>query len=253
MVRIDELAVDRGGRRLLGPLSATLAPGVTGLIGPNGAGKSTLIRAAAGLVPHAGEVTVQDRSVAAMTPRERSRSIAYLPQGQAVHWPLTVERLVALGRLPHLAPMRRPGAADAKAIEEALCRTQLLGLRARSIDTLSGGERARTLLARALAVGAPVLLADEPLAALDPLHQIEVMQLLRAEADRGVTVLAVLHDLTVAARWCDRLMLLDRGRLAAFDNPRAVLTRERIASVYGVHALIADIDGAAVVTPIAPS
>jgi iron complex transport system ATP-binding protein len=250
MVRLDHVSVKLGGRRVVESVSADLAGGVIGLIGPNGAGKSTLVRAVAGLIPSEGAILVDGTAVTALPLRERARRIAYLPQGQSVHWPLTVERLVALGRLPHLAPFARPGDGDAEAIEQALTRTELLDLRNRPIDELSGGERARALLARALAVGAPLLLADEPLAALDPAHQIEVMALLHAEAARGATVIAVLHDLTIAARWCDRLLLIDRGRLVADGAPRDVLTAARIRSVYNVTAFIGETDGEALIVPL---
>ena len=220
MVRLDRVSLALGGQRVVADISAELAGGLIGLIGPNGAGKSTLVRAIAGLLPSEGAILIDDAPVASLAPRERAQRIAYLPQGQAVHWPLTVERLVGLGRLPHLAPFARPSPIDEAAIENALTRTDLIGLRARSIDELSGGERARVLLARALAVEAPLLLADEPLAALDPAHQIEVMALLRAESTNGTTVIAVLHDLTLAARWCDRLLLVDQGLLVA-DGPAA--------------------------------
>ncbi|WP_442680425.1 ABC transporter ATP-binding protein [Sphingomonas sp. ASY06-1R] len=249
MVRLDQVSVTLGGHRVVDNVSADLGGGVIGLIGPNGAGKSTLIRAIAGLIAHQGRITIEGAGAAA-TPRERARRIAYLPQGQTIHWPLTVERLVALGRLPHLAPFARPGAADMAAIEAALDRTDLAMLRDRPINQLSGGERARALLARALAVAAPLLLADEPLAALDPSHQIEVMGLLRGEAERGATVIAVLHDLTIAARWCDRLLILNHGRLVADGAPTAVLSAERIAAVYGVTAHIGQSGGAPVVVPL---
>jgi iron complex transport system ATP-binding protein len=250
MVRLDMVSVALGGRRVVDRVSADLAGGVIGLIGPNGAGKSILVRAVAGLIPAEGAILIDGKRVAALPLRERARHIAYLPQGQAVHWPLTVERLVALGRLPHLAPFARPGSIDAQAIERALERTELLSLRHRAVDELSGGERARVLLARALAVEAPLLLADEPLAALDPAHQIEVMALLRAEAERGATVVAVLHDLTLAARWCDRLLLIDQGRLIADGKPAEVLTADRIASVFGVSAFIGEAVGEPLIVPL---
>ena len=250
MVRLDAVSVTLGGRRVIDAVSADLAGGVIGLIGPNGAGKSTLVRAIAGLIPTAGAILIDGNPVAIMPLRDRARRIAYLPQGQAVHWPLTVERLVALGRLPHLAPFSRAGEADAAAIGRALDRTGLGSLRDRPIDELSGGERARVLLARALAVEAPLLLADEPLAALDPAHQIEVMALLRAESARGATVIAVLHDLTLAARWCDRLLLIDQGRLVADGKPVDVLTTDRIGSVYNVSAFIGEAAGEPLIVPL---
>lgn len=251
MVRLDKVSVMLGARQVVDQVSADLAGGVIGLIGPNGAGKSTLVRAIAGLVPADGAILIEGMPVMAMPLRARARRIAYLPQGQAVHWPLTVERLIALGRLPHLAPFARPADADAQAIERALQRTDLLALRDWPVDELSGGERARVLLARALAVEAPLLLADEPLAALDPAHQIEVMALLRTEAARGVTVIAVLHDLTLAARWCDRLLLIDKGRLVADGKPAEVLTADRIGSVYNVSAYISEAAGEPLIVPLA--
>lgn len=250
MVTLEDVSVRLGGRAVVTHVSAALAGGVTGLIGPNGAGKSSLVRAIAGLAACGGAVRIDGTDVAALDAGARAKRIAYLPQGQTVHWPLTVERLVALGRLPHLPPFARPGARDGEAIERALARTGLEDLRDRGIDTLSGGERARVLLARALAVEAPLLLVDEPLAALDPAHQIEIMALLRAEAAQGVTVLAVLHDLTIAARWCDRLLLLDRGRLVADGAPDAVLTADRIAAVYGVSAFVGQAGGGPVIVPL---
>ena len=236
MMTLKGVTAALGSVRVLDSISASVEGGLVGLIGPNGAGKSTLIRAIAGLQPFAGNILIGGGPLARLPPAQRARAIAYLPQGQTVHWPVSVERLVSLGRLPHLAPFRRPAPADRAAIEHALERTDTARFRDRAIDTLSGGERARVLIARALAVEAPVLLADEPLAALDPAHQLEVMALLRAEATRGATVLAVLHDLTLAARACDRLMLLHQGRLVGDGAPRDVLTPTLLSEVYRVKA-----------------
>jgi iron complex transport system ATP-binding protein len=181
-----------------------------------------------------GSVTIDGRDVAALPPRELARTIAYLPQGQTLHWPLSVERVVALGLLPHLAPMSRIGAADRAAVQEAMARADVAHLSGRIVTELSGGERARVMLARALAVGAKGIIADEPLASLDPGHQIDVMELLAREARAGALVVTVLHALTMAARYCDRLLLIDRGVLVAEGTPREVLSAERLRSVYGV-------------------
>lgn len=239
-VAVEGLSVRLGRRAVLEGVDAVLEPGrLTGIIGPNGAGKSTLVRAFLGLIrPDAGRVTIDGRDVAALPPREMARAIAYLPQGQTLHWPLSVERLVALGRLPHLGPLSRIGEADRAAVVEAMERADVLSLRDRTATELSGGERARVLLARALAVGAGGLVVDEPLAALDPGHQIDVMTLLRREALGGGLVVAVLHDLGMAARYCDRLLLVDRGRLVAEGTAAEVLTPERLAAVYGIRALV---------------
>lgn len=243
--------VTLGDRRALKRTGAVLAPGgLIGVVGPNGAGKSTLARALAGLVAHDGRVLIDGEDARELSRTARARTIAWLPQGQALHWPLTVERLVGLGRLPHLGPLSRIGAADRAAIERAMARTDVLHLKDRDAMTLSGGERARALLARALAVDAPVLITDEPLAALDPLHQIEVMELLADEARVGRLVIAVLHDLTLAARYCARLLLLDDGRLVADGPPRDVLTSARLAEVYGVAARIETRGGITTVTAL---
>jgi len=235
-IAISNLSTDLGGRAVLTGVTATLRPGtLTGVIGPNGAGKSTLVRAKLGLVPSLQRsVTIEGRDVRAMDVRERARLVAYLPQGQTLHWPLSVERLVALGRLPHLGPMSRIGAQDRAAVREAMARADVGHLAGRTVTELSGGERARVMLARALAVGAPAIIADEPLASLDPGHQIDVMDLLVREARAGATVVTVLHDLTMAARYCDRLLLIDRGVLVAEGTPRDVLTAERLRNVYGI-------------------
>jgi iron complex transport system ATP-binding protein len=239
-IRVEGLCARLGRRAVLHDIDATLAPGaLIGIIGPNGAGKSTLVRAMLGLIATTrGSVTIDGRAIATLPPRDRARAIAYLPQGQTLHWPLSVERLVALGRLPHLGPMSRIGAADHDAITAAMARTDVAHLADRIATELSGGERARVMLARALAVGAPGLAVDEPLAALDPGHQIDVMQLLAREARAGGLVIAVLHDLSMAARYCDRLLLLDRGTLVADGTPDAVLTQDRLRAVYGITSRI---------------
>jgi len=245
-IAIRNLSADLGRRAVLTGLSTVLRPGtLTGIIGPNGAGKSTLVRAVLGLVPSLqGSITVDDRDIRTMNPRDLARTLAYLPQGQTLHWPLSAERLVALGRLPHLGPMSRMTAQDREAVRDAMARADVVHLSGRIATELSGGERARVMLARALAVGARGIVADEPLASLDPGHQIDVMELLAREARGGATVVTVLHDLTMAARYCDRLLLIDRGTLVAEGSPREVLSAERLRTVYGIAAHL-DMAGAA--------
>ncbi len=239
MLALEQVGVTLGRRAVVANVSAAFAPGtLTGIVGPNGAGKSTLARAMLALVPATGRVTLDGNDVATMPRAALARRIAYLPQGQTLHWPLTVERLVGLGRLPHLAPMSKIGAADADAIARAMVRADVAGLRNRIATELSGGERARVLFARALAVEAPALIADEPLASLDPGHQIDVMELMRAEADAGALVIAVLHDLTMAARYCDRLLLIDEGAIVADGAPADVLTPDLLRRVYGIDARV---------------
>ncbi|MCH7862378.1 ABC transporter ATP-binding protein [Sphingomonas sp. NPDC092331] len=238
-ISLENVAVALGKRIVVQNASTRFAPGtLTGIVGPNGAGKSTLARAMLALVPHTGRILVDGAEVATMPRAALARRVAYLPQGQTLHWPLTVERLVELGRLPHLAPMSQIGAADTAAIERAMARADVAVLRDRVATELSGGERARVLLARALAVEAPALIADEPLASLDPGHQIDVMALLHAEARAGGLVIAVLHDLTMAARYCDRLVLIDRGAVVADGAPAEVLTPANLKAVYGIDARV---------------
>lgn len=238
-IRIETLGVSLGKRTVLQDVSASFAPGtLTGIVGPNGAGKSTLARAMLALVPATGRVLIDDADARSLPRADLAKRIAYLPQGQTLHWPLSVERLVGLGRLPHLGPMSRVAEGDAAAIQRAMLRADVTALRDRIATELSGGERARVLLARALAVEAPGLIADEPLASLDPGHQIDVMDLLQTEARAGALVVAVLHDLTMAARYCDRLLLIDRGTVVADGPPAKVLTPANLRAVYGIDARV---------------
>ncbi len=251
-IATDRLVVRLGRHEAVDGVTLNLAPGsLTGIIGPNGAGKSTLIRAMLGLAkPASGHVLIDGQDAAQIARRDIARRIAYLPQGQTLHWPLEVERLVALGRLPHLGPMSRLTDADGAIVEAAMARADVRHLRGRIATELSGGERARVLLARALAVGAPALVADEPLASLDPGHQFDVMDLLRRESEGGALVVTVLHDLTMAARYCDRLILMDAGRVVADGAPSVVLDESNLRAVYGIAAHIAVGSGDPMIVPL---
>jgi iron complex transport system ATP-binding protein len=202
------------------------AASITGLVGANGAGKTTLMRALAGLSSGPGRITLGGREVAAMAPDERARRIAYMPATRDVDWPLAVADIVALGLLPFAAAGGRVAAA--------LERTGTTMFAQRRIDTLSTGERARVLLARAI-VGVPdVLLLDEPMANLDPLHRLDVEALLRNEAARGAAVLVSIHDLDHAQRLCNRLLLMHAGAVIAAGAPDDVLTEANVARAFGV-------------------
>jgi len=233
---VEGLSVVLGGNNILSDVSFELPRGkVVGLIGPNGAGKSTAIKTVLGLVARqAGSAKIGDRDIDAVEPRQRARQMAYVPQGAPVHWPLTAERTVALGRVPHLNPWQALGEEDEAVIRDAMEKTDCWTFRNRLVTTLSGGERAWVLLARTLAVGADFILADEPIAALDPMHQLQVMDILKAEAKGGTGVLVVMHDLGLAMRYCDSLVLLHGTQVLACGTPEDVLTDKNLKTAFGV-------------------
>lgn len=252
----EKLSLARGGRPVLRGVTADFAPGtVTAILGPNGAGKSTLLDALAGLLPPGeGAVMLDGAPLSAMAPRERARAIGYLPQGGTAHWNLQVRELVALGRLPHRGPWAGLSVADEAAIVRAMAAADVGALADRPVYSLSGGERARVLLARVLAGEPRVLLADEPIASLDPRHQIDGLALFRRVAAGGAAVVLVLHDLSLAARVSDQLLLLAGGQLLAAGAPREVLSPSLLRTAYGVEAVVRDDPEAGlIVLPIAQS
>lgn len=235
-----------GERIALNNVSVQLRAGiVTGIVGPNGAGKTSLFRAALGILPtQSGSVRILGRPAQAWGREALARTIAYLPQGADAHWPIAARQLVALGRLPHRRRFAPLNAEDWKAVDGALARCETQAFADRSIDQLSAGERARVLLARALATQAPILLADEPAAHLDPAHQLGLMSLLGEEARRGSTVVVTLHDLSLASRFCDDIVVMHQGRVVAQGLPAAALNDEVLSSVFNVRGLRVNIDGA---------
>lgn len=227
-----------GARPVLSGVSLALERGaLVGLLGPNGAGKTSLLRILAALLaPTEGQATLDGRPLAGIGRDERARRIAGFFQGAGVGWPMTAREVVALGRLPHRRAFAGLSGADEAAVERAMARTEVGHLADRLVPALSSGERMRVLLARALAVEAEWLLADEPITALDPAHQIDAMALLRSVARDGAGVVAVLHDLGLAARFCDRIVVLNGGRVIADDRPEAALTDAVLGTVFGVTA-----------------
>ncbi|MBB3873977.1 ABC transporter ATP-binding protein [Sphingomonas aquatilis] len=246
----NRLSIDLGSRRVLYDVDATIRRGrVTVILGPNGAGKSTLLKALAGLVtPAGGSVTLEGAPLAALAPRQRARRIGYLPQEAAVHWNVPARDVVALGRVPHRAPFAGPSPTDRAAIDAALATTHAADLADRPIADLSGGERARVLLARVLAGEPDWLLADEPLASLDPAHQIDILDRLCGIAVAGRGVVLVLHDLAQAARIADDVILLRDGGIVAAGPASCTLTAARIAEVFDV--TVASLPGSRVMVPI---
>jgi iron complex transport system ATP-binding protein len=250
-VETRNLSVRLKSREALRELFFEAHPGeVTAVIGPNGAGKTTLLRALAGLVaPSGGVVLLDGVEVGSWEPRARARALAYLPQERTVHWALSARAVVALGRLPYQPAGAGESPADVAAITGALATMRAADLADRPVLAMSGGELARVLVARALAQEPRVLLADEPVAGLDPLHQLTLFQHLVAIAAEGRTVVVALHDLSLAARFCHRILLMHQGRSVATGTPQEVLQPDRLASVYGIDACYRDIDGIPVVLP----
>jgi iron complex transport system ATP-binding protein len=248
-----------GTRVAVRQTSLELGPsGLVALVGPNGAGKSSLLRALAGLTPHLGTVAWNGATLTRLAARERARTIAYLAQAPTVHWPLPARDIVALGRLAHRTYAGAPTAADRAAVDWAMRETATLELAERSVASLSIGERARVLLARALAVRAPVLLVDEPIAMLDPFHQLSIMKMLRRYASGAETgtapalVIAVLHDLTLAARFCSRALLMSDGLVVADGAPAETLDLSRVRAHYHVEPFATRHEGEPVLVPWRP-
>jgi iron complex transport system ATP-binding protein len=244
----NRLEVSLGGRTVLHDLNVSLKAGeLTGVVGPNGAGKSTLLRALAGLVPYRGSIRLGGQELRDVAPDSLARTRAYLPQGGSVHWPLTVRAVAALGRFPFGDAQTQTGAA---AVDRAMTAAGVAQFADRPIDQLSGGERARALLARALSAETQVLIADEPAAQLDPRHAWEALDVLRAKAEKGALAVVALHDLTAAARLCDKVLVMQDGQAAAFGAPGETLTPQILQCVFGVDAHIGLLDGSPVVVPL---
>lgn len=230
------ISVSIKGKAIVRDAALSLGGGeLVGLIGPNGAGKSTLLKAILGIRERdSGAVTIDGQDFLSLQSRERARRVAFLPQERHVEWRLPGRDVVMLGRYPHHSGFGGYSAADEAAVERAITSVDGAALMDKPVTVLSGGERTLVLLARALAVEAPLLLVDEPIAALDPYHQLHTMEILQGLARKGSGVLAVIHDLTLAARFMDRLVLMDKGAIVADGKPADVLTTELLARVYRI-------------------
>ena len=245
------ISVTLSGQPTVKDVSLSVQSGeLVGLIGPNGAGKSTLLKATLGLrALTGGDVLLDGADFLAQPPTQRARHVGFLPQERHVEWRLPSRDIVMLGRYPHRTRFGGRTTEDRAAVTRALDAVDGHAIADRPVSVLSGGERTRILLARALAVETPLLLADEPTTALDPYHQLHVMEILRERTRAGAGILVVIHDLALAARFMDRLVLMHEGRIAADGPPAQVLTPDLLGSVYRVEALAGQNAGESYVLP----
>lgn len=244
LLEIERAEAGYGGRVVIGPISISIERReVVGLVGPNGAGKSTLLRLAAGVIAaRSGRVLLHGSPIAGMDRSAIARNIAWLAPSQTTELAFSVREIVALGRLPHLGPFRPPREADRAAIDRAIAAAALGGLAGRAFPDLSEGEKQRVLLARCLAQEPSVLLLDEPTASLDVRHAWALMRVVRARADAGAGVLASIHDLALAARICDRVIVIAGGKIVSDGAPVEALNAGVIAETFGMRVRV-DRDG----------
>jgi len=250
-ISLERVTVTLGGRQVVREVTAEIETGDwVALIGPNGAGKTSLLRAVAGLLPCDGSISLEGTALSELGRRERAQRLALVPQEPRTPPWLTVAEYVLMGRTPYLRPLAREGDADHDAAARALSRLDLDELAERTLGTLSGGERQRVVVARALAQEASIVLLDEPTASLDIGHQQQALDLLDALREtEGLTLVAAMHDLTLAAQYADRVLLLDQGRVVADGAPAEVLTEEALAQHYGARVRVVTLDDGVAVLP----
>lgn len=254
LLAADGVSVARGGREVVRDAAFDIAAGdLVAVVGANGAGKSTLLKCLSGLLaPKAGVVRWRGESVHAMDRRARARRIAYLPQDRAVHWALNSERIVALGRLPHRAFAAGESEGDRVAIERAMRSMDVMQFSQRPIATLSGGEQARVLIARTLAQDAEVIVADEPTSGLDPAHALAVFNEFKRIAAQDRAVIVALHDLSLAARYATRIIVMKKGACIANGPPAQALSTTTLAEAFNIEALVTHINDIPVIVPAFP-
>lgn len=255
ILRAEGVVAGYGAPVLHGVTCAVVPGSLLAVVGPNGSGKTTLLRALLGLLPPTeGKVTLDGRDLAGWPRREVARTVGVVTQREDPAFPLPVEEAVLLGRYPHLGALAAPRAADLASVERAMERADVTALRGRPTDRLSGGEAQRVRLARALAQEPALLLLDEPTTSLDVRHEMQLFELVRGLADQGLGALVVTHHLNLAARFADRMLLLDEGRPVARGTPAEVLTEETISRVFAWPVALATwSDGSPQVVPLRTS
>ena len=248
------LSASIGRRKILDSVSVSFGAGeLVGLIGPNGAGKTSLLKCLLGLMKaDSGVISLDGQALTTWSRSEVARRLGYLPQGAPCHWPMTAKRIIELGWLPNTASTTKSDCLMKNSVNEAMEQTGTTYLRSRIVTSLSGGERTLVMIARCLAGPAPLLLADEPVTGLDPRHQTEIMQTLQTKATGLGGVVAVVHDLNLAARFCSRLVLMDRGRIVTIGTPNQVLVPEQLTKVYKIDVALQSVDGQKVVVYQSP-
>lgn len=253
LLSVQNVSVRLEDRDVLNGVSFAGSGGeLVGVLGPNGAGKSTLMNAVAGALAIAdGEILIDGVSATAMTAGARAKSVAYLPQQRLIHWPVSVETIVGLGRLPHRPFWKRASGDDDRVVRRSMHATDIEHLAGRAATKLSGGEQARVLLARVLAQEAAIVLADEPTTALDPAHQISVMNVFKSLSRQGGLVVVTLHDINLASRWCDRVIVMQEGAVVADGDPDGTISDDLMRDVYGVECQITNDGAGPIVVPTA--
>lgn len=234
-IQLQNVSLSYGGPAVLESIDLQIQAGeFVGILGPNGAGKSSLLRVLAGLrLPHIGSVCIDGREIASLSPKERAKKIALVPQWTVMAFSFTVLDVVLMGRHPHLGRMAFETEKDLAIVIEAMEKTDTLKFRDRAFGELSGGEMQRVVVARAIAQTAPIMLLDEPTSSLDLQHQQRIYGILQQLNRSGTTVIVTTHDLNLASQYCRRILLLDRGKLTADGSPEAVLTEKRLEETYG--------------------
>ena len=247
-----EVGVRVGEKLILDNVSVSIEAGEwVSVVGPNGAGKTTLLSVMAGLRTASGNILIGDSDIKELSPRERARLLAYVPQHPEIPPGMKVDSYVLLGRTPHLSFLGMEGPDDLRLVEEVLEQFDLATLGQRTLESLSGGELQRCHLARAIAQATPIIFLDEPTTALDLGHQQQALdRIRRLREEHQVTVVMTMHDLTLASQYCDRMILMSEGHIAADGTPSEVLDPDRLSNLYGAHVKVLNIDDHLAVIPI---